>query len=361
MPRILFRYFIKETCLLSLGIVLGLLVIFISSEFAHYLTMAANGRIPAELIGYLMLLEIPKLLGLLLPLAFFLALLVNYGRLGAEQELTVMRASGLSRYQLLGMTVLQALLVMLLVAGIMMWWAPYVAKRKEVLIREGQAASIVNTIIPGRFQKMGSAKTVLYVEQVDRDKDAAKNVFLAKQDPKQPLNWQVINAKTAQVNVDHKGQETVVLHDGNRYLGQPGQANFQVMHFARYIYHLPTPKIIWRFDEEALATSSLWPIDNANPTKAGELQWRLSVPLMVLVLALLAVPLSRVEPRQGRYAKLAPALILYIFYANGLFVARNWVGNGKVSPLIGMWWLHLLFLVIAFGLWWWPTLRGQSR
>ena len=97
-----------------------------------------------------------------------------------------------------------------------------------------------------------------------------------------------------------------------------------------------------------LIRPALWPLNNADPQKAAELQWRLSIPLMVFTLTLVAVPLSRVNPRSGKFAKLLPAVIIYIFYANFMFIARNATASGKIPLWIGMWWIHLL--VVFFGL-----------
>jgi len=101
-------------------------------------------------------------------------------------------------------------------------------------------------------------------------------------------------------------------------------------------------------DIRTASTASLWPLTNTNRAKAAELQWRLSIPLMVFTLTLVAVPLSRVNPRTGKFAKLLPAIIIYILYANFMFIARNAIVSGAIPQWIGMWWLHLL--VIALGL-----------
>ena len=79
---------------------------------------------------------------------------------------------------------------------------------------------------------------------------------------------------------------------------------------------------------------------NPDLKKAAEFQWRLSIPLMVVILTLVAVPLSRVQPRAGKYAAVLPALVFFMIYANGLFVARDWLAAGKTPLCLGLWWLH---------------------
>lgn len=106
-----------------------------------------------------------------------------------------------------------------------------------------------------------------------------------------------------------------------------------------------------------MSTVSLLPYNNENVAKAAELQWRLSVPLMVFTLTLVAVPLSRINPRSGKYAKLLPAIIIYIVYANLLFIARDFMISGKTPQWIGLWWVHLIIAGFGMFLIW----RNQAK
>lgn len=102
-------------------------------------------------------------------------------------------------------------------------------------------------------------------------------------------------------------------------------------------------------DFRTISTANLFPFNNPDRAKAAELQWRFSVPIMVFALTLIAVPLSRINPRSGKFAKLLPAIIIYIVYANLLFIARDAMVSGKMPQWLGLWWVHLC--IIAFGLW----------
>lgn len=138
------------------------------------------------------------------------------------------------------------------------------------------------------------------------------------------------------------------MQNGKEYQGIPGQADYQVAEFGQYKARLPHPVIKISDDLRTMSTASLLPYNNENVAKAAELQWRLSVPIMVFTLTLIAVPLSRINPRSGKYAKLLPAIIIYIVYANLLFIARDVMISGKTPQWIGLWWVHLI--VIGFGL-----------
>ncbi|MBY0378336.1 MAG: LptF/LptG family permease, partial [Gammaproteobacteria bacterium] len=111
----------------------------------------------------------------------------------------------------------------------------------------------------------------------------------------------------------------------------------------------------------SMTNRDLWKVRNSTPKATAEWQWRISVPLSIPILTLLAIPLSYVRPREGRYAKLLPAILVYAAYANMMFVARNWVESGKISSDWGMWWLHLLLLGLALALWFNPRWIKRYR
>ena len=108
-------------------------------------------------------------------------------------------------------------------------------------------------------------------------------------------------------------------------------------------------------DRDALTTRSL--LDNDDIRSNAELQWRLSLPLLVFIVTLMAVPLSRVNPRQGRFLKLLPAILLYMAYLTILIAARGALEKGKIPPALGLWWVHAIFLAIGLGLLYWETLQ----
>lgn len=363
----IFRYLAKEIFTALAALTTILLLIFLSNQFVHYLTRAAEGQFPGFVVLRLMMLEIPNLLGLLLPLGLFIAILIAYGRLYAESEMTVLEACGFSQNKLIGITMILASVVAAIVAVLMLWLSPIISADRDRLLTSGGGPSmLIDTIVPGRFREVSGGKRVFYVEQVARDRDSADNIFLAEQaqaKPGQPAAsaWNVVSAKSASVETDKKtGEEFVVLHKGNQYSGIPGQKDFRIVKFDRYVARLPRPKPTIRKKERAMPTAQLWPFNN-DPRKAAELQWRLSVPLMVLVLALLAVPMSRVNPRQGKFAKLLPSIIIYIIYANLMFIGRNWVARGKLPIWLGMWWLHAAVLLIALALIFAPKCRGLFK
>lgn len=357
---IIFRYLAKEVFITLVSLTAILMLIFLSNQFVQYLNRAASGNIPGMIIMKLMALELPNLMSLLLPLGFYIAILLAYGRLYAESEMTILRASGYGPNQLLKHTFVMASAVTVVVAAVMIFVSPQIAVERAKLLRSAGIQTLIQTIMPGRFQAMDGDKQVFYVQSMSRDHTKAEQVFLAKatlRDNK--IQWDVLWANQAFAESDPKTLEDyLVLNNGKEYQGIPGQANYQIAEFAKYKTRLPHPTVLGLSDDlRTYKTSSLWPINNTDIKKAAELQWRLSIPIMVLTLTLVAVPLSRVNARSGKYAKLLPAIIIYILYANFMFVARDAVSSGTIPVWIGMWWLHLAVVILGLLLIW----RNQRK
>ncbi|MBI2786808.1 MAG: LPS export ABC transporter permease LptF [Legionella longbeachae] len=347
---IIFRYLAKEVFITLISLTSILVLIFLSNQLIQYLNRAASGSIPGIIIMKLMMLELPTLLSLLIPLGFYTAMLLAYGRLYAESEMTVLRACGYGPNQLLKHSCIMALVVAVIVAFVMLWGSPVIYIERAKLLRSTGIQTLVQTIMPGRFHAIHDGQEVFYVQSMSRDHSKAEQVFLAKRSSvDNKIRWDVLWADKAFAQTDLKtGEDYIILQDGNEYQGTPGRADYQVAEFRQYKARLPRPIIKISDDLRTLSTLSLLPFNNPNPAKAAELQWRLAVPIMVFTLTLIAVPLSRINPRTGKYAKLLPAIIIYILYANLLFIARDAMIFSKIPQWLGLWWVHIL--VAAFGL-----------
>jgi lipopolysaccharide export system permease protein len=138
----------------------------------------------------------------------------------------------------------------------------------------------------------------------------------------------------------------MVLYDGQRFEGVPGTTSFRILDFAEHGIPIVTRTPSAPSEKPAtLPTSRL--LGSTDPVEVAELQWRLSAPLATVLLTILSVPLSRTNPRQGRYSKVIIAVLAYIVYANLLAAARVWVEQGRVPYTLGLWWVHALLLLIG--------------
>ncbi len=358
------KYLAKEiyahVCVIS-GI---LVLIFLSNQVVQFLGRAAAGKLTGGMLLKIMALEIPILLGFLLPIGLFMAILLAYGRLYVDSEMTVLQACGVSQKQLLNYTFTFASVVFVLVLVMNFYITPWLIRDKNKILATNPATIIINTLVPGRFKSLND-QNVVYVENVDNQTQTAQNIFIAKRESvtvhkkingidvatKVPV-WRVLSAdKAYQMQNAALGGSFVVAENGIEYSGVPGQRDFRVIHFKQYGARIPdTDNIKSKVRYDSLSLRDLWAQAFTNKKAMAELQWRISMPLSVPILVLLALPLSRVSPRQGRYRKLIPAVLLYTVYANMQFVARGWLENGTIPSYIGLWFLHIVLLLIALSL-----------
>ncbi len=339
----------KEVVATLLAVTLIFLLIFLSNQLVRYLSYAAAGKIAASIVIRLMGFEIPYLLALLLPLGLYLGIILAYGRLYADSEMPVLNACGLSLKRVVVITSWVAVGVAVVVLVLMLWVNPQLAMQRDQNIAQN---TIIDTLRPGRFQVINDGRWVVYVESIPRSRKQANNVFIAEaiKKPEAGNNtpWVVLSADKGYQEKDPVSHENfVVTSHGSRYEGTPGDNAYKVIQFEKYAVHIPTAGLSSaRQAIEAIPSATLW-YGYTNPEYAGELQWRLSMPISAMILMLMAIPLSRVRPRQGRYSHLVPAMLLYIIYVDLLFVARNWVDQKNVAIGVGLWWVHLVFLAVG--------------
>lgn len=348
---IISRYLTKEVVNTLIAVTFVLLLIFLSNQLVRYLGYAASGKIAANVVLQLMGFEIPYLLALLLPLGLYLGIILTYGRLYSDNELRVMLAYGLSPRDLWLITSGIGLAVASVIMILMLWVNPFLATAKDNLLNKHIAKeNILEMLMPGRFQLTGDDKRVVYVERISRNHKEAQNLFIAEQ--KKPAHdetvssWNVLSAANGyQMRMPKTHERFVVATDGYRYEGTPGQNQYKIIQFKKYSVRIPDQEIaVQREAQEVLPTYDLLKhYDNVR--NAAEFQWRFSIPLSAFLLAMLAIPLSYTRPRQNRYAALFPAILIYVIYMNLLLIMRDWVDKGKITSILGMWWVHAAFIL----------------
>jgi lipopolysaccharide export system permease protein len=348
---LIFRYLAREVYASLSAVTLVMVFVFLANQAIRWLSDAAAGNLATNTLLQLLALQLPYLLGLLLPLGLYLGVLITYSRLYAENEMTVLFSSGMSRLQLTKITLIIATLIFALVSVLMLLVNPVIASEKNTLLESTSTSAFISSIVPGSFQETPSHDGVIYVKNLSHDKEEAQHIFIAQssKDEKHPNSWMILSAKEGgQTDADNDDDSFVVAKEGYRYQGTPGENDFQVIKFDHY--GLKVDDLVGvnvHKDTNAIPTLALIKNSENDPSYVSELQWRFSLPLSVYVLAILGVAICKVQPRQGRFQQLVPAIILYVIYANLLFIARDWVENNVVSPVVGVWWVHLLFFSLA--------------
>ncbi len=368
--KIVTRYLMREVYASMLATMVVLLFIFLSQVLVRLMNFAATGVLSGEAVKLLLLLQIPILSAILLPASLFLGILFAYGRLYADSEMIIFAACGINPKRLLNTTLIFSAVVMITVAILSLWVNPRVYKYVDH-ITSGATSTAIEMIKPNRFNEIDKkGKWVFYVGSVSEDKKRFYDVFAAEQSEIQNgvrnAELSVVTAKSAYQKTDQvTGDSYVVLVDGYRYVGVPGQKDYEVIKYDEYGIQMKREAPVWHGDDSSVSTLKLWERRNEN-LAAAELHWRIALPLSAFILTLVAAPLSRVPPKRGRYAKLAPAVLIYIIYANFLFLARAWIRRGLLTSIIGMWWVHGLMLLLAIfligqQLGWWVPLNKLCR
>lgn len=356
---IVFRYLAKEILASMAAVSAVLLLIIMSGRFARYLGEAAAGKLEASVLFTLIGLSLPSFLELILPLGMFIGILLAYGRLYVDSEMTVLHACGMSERRLVAYTLITAIFVAGLVAVFSLYIGPKGASAFEVVLAKQRNRTEFETLKPARFHKLSSHDGVSYAQSLSEDKKQLRDVFLSGTAENEDT-FSIITANTGETLIDpESGKRYLVLSGGHQYSGRPGDLNYEVIHFASYSQYLPEPEYETRPKKETdgMSTLALWQADTLKASAA--LQWRISLPVLVMVIALLAVPLSRTEPRKGRYVKMVPAILLYIFYvvfANG---ARGALESGSAPTPYLLWVVHGGYLSLALVLLWWPKLMQK--
>ena len=354
---IIFRYLARNVISNTIGVAAVLMLVVVSSRFVKYLAEAASGKLEASILLAVIGFRLPGFLELVLPLAFFLSILLAYGQLYVDSEMTVLHACGFSEKKLLSHTMIVALVIAAIVAGLSLAVSPSGFARVQELFNAQKQRGEVESLIPGRFYTLRDSRGVTYSENISEE-GRLENVFLAQQGARGESVVVIVADAGISRQSENTGERYLVLSDGQRIQGVPGQADFQVTDFEVFGQRLEKiePSSLYN-DIDAVPTSTL--LDSPKPEHRAALMWRISIPVMVLIVTMMAVPLSRTSPRQGRFAKILPAVLLYVIYLLMLNAVRGEIEDGLANGALVMASVHGLFLAIALTLVAWSA-RGWS-
>ncbi|MCF7980696.1 MAG: LPS export ABC transporter permease LptF [Pseudomonadales bacterium] len=346
---IIFRYLAKNVVVTMLAVTAVLLLIIMSGRFIKYLAEAAAGELGVDVLFSLIGYKLPSFLELILPLGLFLGILMSYGRLYLDSEMTVLSACGMSTKRLLFYTMMPSLFVMLLVGLLSLELSPWGTRKVDEIFRAQDARTEFDALVPGRFQELGGGGRVTYTEKLTDKRKRMGNVFISQriEKPGKKPELILLVAESGSQYIDEAtGSHFLLLENGYRYDGDPGDPEYRIIQYEKYGVNIPKPaERAARVKAELKPTLDL--INSTNPQDIAQLQWRLSLPLLVPIITLIAIPLSRVNPRQGRWLRLLPSIFLYMGYLVLLSTTRTAIEDGKLSPQVGLIWVHVLFFAIG--------------
>lgn len=337
---IISRYLTRQILQVTAATTFILLAVVVLGRFLKYLAQASQGEIDPGVLLLLMSYRIPEFIQLILPLALLLSILLTYGRMYAENEMTVLSACGLSTRRLLGISLGSAAIIAAIIGVLSLKLTPWGLVHTDSLLEAQKELNEFDVMIPGLFQNISRGRRTTYTEDIVDEE--MQNVFMYESE-----TGRVTVADTAIPSEDDEGRRFVLFGEGSVTENNPGDKGYLLTRFNEMGVRIPAREININvaMEERGMTTGTLWRSDD--PALAAELQWRLSLVLLAPILTLMAVPLSRVSPRQGRFAKLVPAVLLYILYFGLLLVSRDLLAAGSLPGMVGLWWVHGVFLVLG--------------
>jgi lipopolysaccharide export system permease protein len=342
--RILDRYILREVVANWLVVTGVLLVILLTNQLARVLERAAENQYPQQVILELIGLGALQNLSVIMPIGLLLGIVLAFGRLYHDSEIAAALACGVGPAVLYRPIVLLTFAVTLAIAWLTLDVAPGAIQRSLELRGAALQAGQFAPIAPGRFRTFGGGDAVVYAEKVNEDGTLA-NVFVERD---REGRVEVALARSARHSVSPDGlTHTITLYEGERFEGTPGSPRFRIVKFGQHVVPVQVPKLTDSVTSlEAIPTYAL--LDSRDPEHRAEFHWRVALPTMCVVLTIIALPLSRLRPREGRFARVWLAVLIYFVYSTLVSAAKSWLARGTVPEFLGLWWVHLVVLLLAF-------------
>jgi lipopolysaccharide export system permease protein len=338
------RYVLREVVQTWVAVTGVLVAILVANQLSRVLGLAADNQYQRHVVFDLIALGAVMNLSVIVPVGLLLSVVLTLGRLYHDSEMAALQACGFAPSRLLAPLLAFAAVIAVGLGWLSFFQVPRADSQVQLLRRSAIKEAQFGQLDAGRFRSFSGGDAVFYAERVDKD-GVLHNVFVRREAEGRIELALADTATYSRAAAD--GTHFVTLFNGRRYEGVPGQSDFRVTEFREHGIPIATPAdVAGPQDPDTKPTRDLWGTHAASDV--AQLQSRTSSPLMALVLTLVGVPLSRLRPRQGRYARVGFAIVVYFVYSNLVSAAKVWVEKGDLPPLIGVWWVHAA--VLALGL-----------
>lgn len=342
------RYFITEIIKSAAAIFIVVVAIYAGDCAINFMAETTAGSLPPAMVGFLILLRVGIALEVIIPITFFLAVILAMGRLYKDLEMTAFAACGLGMVRVLKLVCILSLPVALAAAFASLHIRPHAWAKIYRVMDEAQSQFDISRLNPNSFFEMQYGKIVFFAEEVQAAENSAQKVFVRLADGDK---WRVIQARQMTQAESGDGQRTLLFREGSMYEPPGDDAAGKITRFTQARFPLSDQNPAnSRYRRKATVTPEL--IGSARLEDVTELQWRLSAPLSTVLLALLGIPLSKSSPRQGKFARIGAAIIIFAVYFQVFVVARTWVDDAVVPPVPGIWWVPALLAGVTLVLLW---------
>src|ERR1700738_2678611 len=330
------RYVLREVVQTWLAVTGVLVAILISNQLSRVLGQAADNQYGRHVVFDLIALGAIMNLSVIVPVGLLLAVVLTLGRMYHDSEMAALQACGFGPARLLAPLFCFAAVIALGLAWLVFVQVPQADSQAQLLRQSAIKEAQFGQLDAGRFRLFGGGDAVFYAERVDPE-GVLHNVFVQRESAGRIELGRADTATYAKAAPN--GVHLVPLFNGRRYEGVPGRDDFRVIEFREHGIPIQTPEDVrGPLDPDTKPTREL--LGSSDPADIAQLQARASTPLMALVLTLVAVPLAKLRPRQGRYARVGFAIVVYFIYSNLLSAANIWVEKSNFPPAIGVWWVH---------------------
>ncbi len=327
-----------------------LFTIFVTWSLITILGKAAGGKVASGDVISLIIFAALNYLPTIIILTSFISVLMVVTRTYRDSEMVVWFASGLSLARWIRPVLGFGLPLVLITALLSFYATPWAKQKSDEYVSRFEQREDLQKVSPGQFRESASSNRIFFVEGASGEKADVHNVFVNTIDQNGST---VVVAKEGLIHTDAKGVRSLVLKNGRRYQGTLGQSDFQTMEFETYSVRIESKQQELGADLEvgALPTAAL--LKDWNQYTMAELLWRISAPLICLVLILLAIPLGFVNPRAGSSVNLIIALLIFFTYSNLTKLLEASVKQGRFTFGVSWWPLHLVAALAVAALFAW--------
>ena len=356
---ILRRYMTQQVAANTAIVLLFLMALMLGGRLIRYFGIAAEGRLDVGLLFAIIGYNIPTFLELILPLSFFIALMLVLGRMYVDHEMSVLFASGISRGRLTRLMIPLITGLFVFQMGISLLAKPWGLSNSKQIWQTQSLGSLLDLVRPKTFISSGNYH--LYVDEFDKEKRELKNLYVVQQQTDKSgkiAKNDVIITATRAYQVPSKDTDSSMqldLFQGRRYELGTNNAKYNQASFEKYRITLekPASEKITETNVETQTTAKLL-AHTQKPEVKAELGYRFTMPWLIIIAAMLATPLAQVRPRQGRWLRLLPSVLIFASCAISIISLRTAIGKESISEYAYIW---LIVGFIAFAL----LLNWQSR
>jgi lipopolysaccharide export system permease protein len=348
MINIVTGYLAREILKSSGATLLILYVILVSNALGRLLADIADGDLPAQALWPVMLSHSTNILTLLLPATIFLGIVFAFGRMYKDHEIVVLNACGVGYREFYLPVAIVVLPVLAFSVYASLWFNPAMQRHAQAIVDREENRHEFQQIKPGQFNQGLADGLVFFMESISEDKLELRDIIIGQSGPHKKV---LETARRGRQRIDEgTGDLFLVVGPWERYEGEPGAVAHKIVSFDAHGILLQKQNASGdsRRRREQMTPAELW--SSSELRNQVELHWRIATPVILAVLALLAVPLAYVAPRQGRFGKVGYALLVYIAYLNLMAITRAQLEASQFPLMLNFWWIHAVFVVLTLAL-----------